>query len=191
MNVQLPSVSGTEQIKVKLPSVDDVSKLAHSFPPRKQLDPTDWQIRYLAPGTEQNPGRFWKLPPLSMVLDDFKYCGGQTSKFVMSITNDPDLQERLMMELHEELAKEENEFWAKRFIEIVTIGKKVRLGLGIDQALNDFRDSGEMNNTLLSKLGAQAMPETFGNSAQAKAADEKSAQDEQNKAVEDHIADLE
>lgn len=158
---------------------------------RKGLDQSDWQAKYVAPGSETNPGRFWKLPPLATVLDDLKYCGGRTSDFVATITEDFSLQQLLMMEIHEELSKDENAEHATRFKAIITFGKKAQLGFGIDEALSDFRETGEMNPTLLSKLGAQAMPDTFGTSAQTKDAENKAADDEQSKKVEDHIADLE
>lgn len=187
----MPSSIGTELVKIKLPSDDAIRKLSQATQPAHKFDPADWQSRYLPPGSEKNPGRFWKLPQLSIVLDDFKYCGGQTVDFVMSITGDPGLQRLLMMELHEELSKEENIHWLNRYREIMTYGKKVQLGFGIDRALGEFQETGEMNASMLAKLGAEAMPETFGNSAHAKAADDKSALDEQDKKVEDHIADLE
>lgn len=160
-------------------------------PQQRKIDPSDWQAQYIPPGTKLNPSRFWKLPPLDVVLDDFKYCGGRTTDLVMNITSDPPLQQLLMIEIQEELSKDENAEHAERFKAIVTFGKKAQLGFGIDEALSDFRETGEMNATLLSKLGAQAMPETFGTSAQTKAAADQQADDEQSKKVDDHIADLE
>lgn len=158
---------------------------------KKQRDPADWQAKYHAPGTESNRGRFWIMPKLPVVLDDLKCCGGRTAQFVAAITDDADLQQLLMLELHEQLAKEGNEEFADRFRAVVTFGKKAQIGFGIDKALEDYRDSGEMNPTLLSKLGAQAMPETFGTSANQKAEADKVANEEQRQAVDDHIADLE
>lgn len=186
----MPSSIGTEPVKIRLPNDDAVRSIAKG-PSAKKPDPTDWQAQYVPPRTEQNPGRFWALPQLSIILDDLKFCGGRAAKFVMEITEDADLQQLLMLQIHEQLAQEGNEIWLERFKAIVTFGKKAQLAFGIDKALDDYRESGEMNPTLLSKLGAQAMPETFGNSAVLKAADDKAVQDEQSRAVDDHIADLE
>lgn len=186
----MPSSIGTEPIKIRLPNHDDIRNIAKG-PPARKPDPTDWQAQYIPPGTEANPGRFWVLPQLSIILDDLKFCGGRTANFAMMIVENADLQQLLMLQIHEQLAQEGNEIWLEKFKAIVTFGKKAQLAFGIDKALDDYRESGEMNPSLLSKLGAQAMPETFGTSAVLKAADEKAVQEEQSKAVDGHIADLE
>lgn len=172
--------------------MNQLPKAIKPEPPKKRIpDPSDWQAKYLSPRSESNPSRFWVIPHLASVLDDLKFCGGRVSRLVQEISEDRDEQQNVLYQIHEELAKEENSFWAEKFRAAVTFGKRAQLGLGIDKALDDYRGSGEMNATLLSKLGAQAMPETFGNSVMQKAEVEKAAQEENDKAIEDHIADLE